>query len=43
MFGFTIVALATTLTLPGRQTPAIIEKSGGALSGIYRSVITGER
>jgi hypothetical protein len=32
-----IVALATTLVLPGRQTPAVIRESFGGLSGLTRA------
>lgn len=36
--GLTGVALATTLVLPGRQTPQIAEKVFTGLGGLYRSV-----
>jgi len=37
--GFTLVMLATTLVLPGRQTPSVIEKFFGGASKLSKTVI----
>lgn len=37
--GLTMVALATTLVLPGRQTPAVADKTLGGVAKIYNSVL----
>jgi hypothetical protein len=31
--GLIVIALATTLVGPGKQTPAVINSTGGAISG----------
>lgn len=34
-----LVALATTLVLPGRQTPAVIKAGGNAFSGSLKAAL----
>ena len=34
-----VLAIVTTLILPGRQTPAVINASGNAFSGAIRSAM----
>jgi hypothetical protein len=41
--GLTGVALATTLVLPGRQTPVIADKVFSGLSKLFGSVIASNR
>jgi hypothetical protein len=37
--GLTAIGLVTALTLPGRQTPAVIKAGGDALSKVFGTVI----
>lgn len=37
------VAMATTLLLPGRQTPKVIEATGKAFQGSLATAITGKK
>jgi len=40
--GIVFVAMATTLVLPGRQTPAVVEKFFGGFAGTLKAA-TGQR
>lgn len=37
--GFVAIGMITALTLPGRQTPAVITAGGNALSKVFGTVI----